>query len=92
MAGKPQSATADDANLVRDSREEYTSAMSTIQHIETAIRQLSPEDLASFRAWFAEFDAEAWDQQLEADVSSGRLDWLAEDAARDQREGRCMDR
>jgi hypothetical protein len=66
--------------------------MSTIQQIEDAVRQLSAEERAAFRAWFAEFDAEEWDRQLEADVSAGRLDWLVEEARQDLREGRCTDR
>jgi hypothetical protein len=65
--------------------------MSTVQDIENAIRQLSPEDLAAFRAWFAEFDAVVWDQQLEEDVAAGRLDQLAEEALQEFRAGRCTD-
>jgi hypothetical protein len=66
--------------------------MSTIQQLENGVRQLSAEELATFRAWFAEFDAEQWDRQFEADVSAGRLDWLVEEARGDLREGRCTDR
>ena len=66
--------------------------MTTIQQLENGVRQLSAEELAAFRAWFAEFDAEHWDRQFEADVSAGRLDWLVEEARRDLREGRCTDR
>ena len=66
--------------------------MSTIEQLENGVRQLSAEELATFRAWFAEFDAEQWDRQLETDVSAGRLDWLVEEARRDSREGRCTDR
>jgi hypothetical protein len=32
--------------------------MSNLQEIEYAISQLSAEELADFRVWFAEFDAE----------------------------------
>jgi hypothetical protein len=32
--------------------------MNTLQEVEKLISQLTPEDLASFRRWFAEFDAE----------------------------------
>ncbi len=66
--------------------------MSTIQQIEQAIRQLSTEERAAFRAWFAEFDAEEWDRQFESDVTAGRLNWLIEEARQDLREGRCTDR
>ncbi len=53
--------------------------MSTVQEIENAVRQLSADELAAFRAWFAAFDAVVWDRQLEADVSGGRLDEFAEE-------------
>lgn len=65
--------------------------MSTVQEIQTAISQLSAEELGVFRAWFAEFDAEAWDQQFEQDVAAGRLDALADEALQDLRTGRCTD-
>jgi hypothetical protein len=45
---------------------------------------LSAEELAEFRAWYAEFDAEQWDRQSEADVAAGKLDWLIEEARRDR--------
>jgi len=65
--------------------------MSTVQEIEQAVQELPPRELAAFRAWFAEFDAAAWDRQFEEDVAAGRLDQLAEEALQDLREGRCTD-
>ncbi|MEX0774092.1 MAG: hypothetical protein WD042_00110 [Phycisphaeraceae bacterium] len=65
--------------------------MTTARDIEDAVRRLPATELAAFREWFAEFDAEAWDRQLEEDVKAGRLDALAEEALRDMREGRCTD-
>ena len=62
--------------------------MSTIEEIQTAISELSIEELSEFRAWFLEFEAKAWDQEFEQDVAAGRLDALAEEALRDLREGR----
>jgi hypothetical protein len=62
--------------------------MSTIQEIERAVSDLSPEELSRFRAWFLEFDAQVWDEQLESDVASGRLQALAEEARADLRAGR----
>jgi hypothetical protein len=66
--------------------------MSTTEEIEDAVRQLSSEELAAFRAWFAELDAAAWDRQIEEDVTAGRLDALADEALNDLREARCTDR
>jgi hypothetical protein len=65
--------------------------MSTIEQIEEAVKQLTPQDLAVFRDWFAEYDAEIWDRQLEADVAAGRLNALAQEALNDLKEGRCTD-
>ena len=56
----------------------YPPGMSTVHEIEAAVRQLSRQELAAFRDWFSEFDADAWDRQLESDVRAGR-------------EGRCRD-
>ena len=53
------------------------------------MKQLSAEELRAFRDWFVGFDAEAWDQQIEADVKGGRLDELADRALRDYRAGRA---
>jgi hypothetical protein len=62
--------------------------MSKVESIEHEIEQLSPEELAAFRAWYARFDAESWDRQIEADVKAGKLDALAEQALRAHNAGR----
>jgi hypothetical protein len=48
----------------------------TITELEQAITQLSEQELARFRAWFDEFDAQMWDKQIEEDIKSGCLDQL----------------
>jgi hypothetical protein len=65
--------------------------MSSLKEIESAVSQLSADDLTAFRDWFAEFDAAAWDRQIEADVAAGKLDELAQRALKHLREGRCTD-
>ena len=52
------------------------------------MEELSSEELAKFRQWFAAFDAEAWDRQFEADVKAGKLDALADRALRDHAAGK----
>lgn len=66
--------------------------MSTIQEIEAALRQLSPEERATFRSWYAEFDANEWDRQFETDVAAGKLDWLVNEGRSDNQQGRTTDR
>ena len=65
--------------------------MSSVKEIESAVAGLSREELAAFRTWFADFDAEAWDRQFAADAAAGRLDALGDEALRDLDEGRCRD-
>lgn len=38
------------------------------------------EELAQFCQWFAEYDSEMWDAQIEADAEAGKLDALAAEA------------
>jgi hypothetical protein len=54
--------------------------MGDLEELESRIRRLSPEDLAKFRAWFAEFDAALWDRQIELDAKRNKLDRLAKEA------------
>jgi hypothetical protein len=65
--------------------------MSTVKEIESAVSKLSRDELQTFRSWFQEFDAEAWDRQFERDVHAGKLDALADEALNDLRAGRCKD-
>ena len=62
--------------------------METIEH---AIEQLSPEELPKFRRWFLEFDAAAWDAQIEADAAAGKFDALAEEALAEYRSGKARE-
>ncbi len=62
--------------------------MSPVSQLEQAIAQLSPKELARFRKWFEEFDAQQWDKQFEKDAKSGKLDKLAIRAIADFRAGK----
>jgi hypothetical protein len=62
--------------------------MTRLEAIEGQVKQLTAEELREFRDWFVEFDADAWDQQIESDAKAGKLDELAERALLDHRAGR----
>lgn len=62
--------------------------MTTVAEISGAVRRLPKRDLDRFRKWFADYDAAAWDAQLERDVANGRLDKFGREAARAVRNGR----
>jgi hypothetical protein len=65
--------------------------MSELEQIEKRIQNLSPEEFAKFRAWFIEFDARAWDKQIEADVKAGKLDGLVAEALADYKAGKARE-
>ena len=65
--------------------------MTTVAEITGAVKRLPKRELARFRIWFAEYDAAAWDDQLDADVAGGRLDSLAREALREDKAGRTTD-
>ncbi|NOZ39600.1 MAG: hypothetical protein GXP24_05165 [Planctomycetes bacterium] len=48
----------------------------SVDEIESAVADLSADELAQFAAWFDEFHAQAWDHQIESDFAAGRLDAL----------------
>jgi hypothetical protein len=64
----------------------------TTEDIEKAIEQLTPCELARFRAWFEAFDASQFDAAIERDAQAGKLDALAEEALAAHRAGigRCL--
>ena len=62
--------------------------MGTIEDIEKAVSELSPEELARFTAWFEEFEAARFDAHIEADAKAGKLDKLIAQAREDYRAAR----
>lgn len=62
--------------------------MSTVEEITAAIEHLSTADVARVRAWLAEYSERLWDEQIERDERSGRLDALIDHALKEHRAGR----
>jgi len=54
--------------------------MSKVENIEQEVQDLTPYELAAFRGWFLDLDAQVWDRRIEEDVRRGRLDKLADEA------------
>lgn len=62
--------------------------MTRVEKLEGDVQELTSEELATFRAWFAEYDWPAWDRQVAEDADHGRLDFLADEALQDHEVGR----
>ena len=61
----------------------------SVQELETAVSELSPDELARFAKWFEDYQADEWDRQFEADVAAGKLDALGRQADADFEAGRA---
>lgn len=57
--------------------------MTTLAEIEAAIQQLPPNDVSQLITWLQGYVNDFWDQQLESDLQSGRLDGLIAKAEAD---------
>ena len=58
-----------------------------VDELMSGVSSLSRDELAEFRRWYEEFDAEVWDREFEEDVQAGRLDKFAEKAIADFQRG-----
>ena len=60
--------------------------MSRIEEIEDAIDRLSPEEFRCIASWVREREQRQWDEQLDSDSSSGKLNFVFEEAEVESRE------
>ena len=65
--------------------------MGKIEKIEHLIEALTAQELAEFRRWYREFDAEAWDRQIQDDIQANKLDVVAEEAIKEYRAGKARE-
>jgi len=63
----------------------------SIEELEKAVATLPPEEYKSFRDWFADYDMDQWDKQIEADSKASRLDSMINQALEDYNAGRATD-
>ena len=54
--------------------------MTRLEELELAIESLPENEYSQFRRWFLERDWEKWDREIEADSTSGKLDFLVKEA------------
>lgn len=65
--------------------------MTTLEAAEQVVKQLSATDLDRFRRWFAEFDSQQWDAQIEADALQGKLQAYAAEALAEYHAGKATE-
>ena len=55
----------------------------SITEIESAIKNLRPDEFSELSEWFEKFEAEVWEKQIEEDLRSGKLQALIDEAEED---------
>jgi hypothetical protein len=65
--------------------------MSRIEEIEDAINRLGPQEFRRIAEWVREREQQRWDEQLDSDSSSGKLDFVFEEAEEESKEGLIRD-
>ncbi len=65
--------------------------MSKLQDIQSSIASLSQAEYVQIRQWFAERDWGKWDEAIEGDSMSGKLDFLIDEAATEKARGQLLD-
>jgi len=65
--------------------------MTRLEQIKEAIEGLPEKDFGRLRKWLADKDYERWDREIVSDAKAGKLDFLAEEAARDKKRGKLGD-
>jgi hypothetical protein len=63
--------------------------MSTVEQIEAAILKLSSQELSQLADWVLDLDEQRWDEQIEQDITAGKLDFLAQEALAEFEAGNC---
>jgi hypothetical protein len=54
--------------------------MTTIEKIQAEIKALPSDEYTILRQWFLKRDWERWDEQIEGDITAGKLDFFIEEA------------
>jgi len=63
----------------------------SLAEIKSAVRKLSPKELAELTAFLSEHDNAVFAEQIEQDAASGKLDFLFQEADGERRAGKLRD-
>jgi hypothetical protein len=55
----------------------------SLEDIESEIKNLPSAKLKQFREWYLKFDSKLWDDKIDKDIASSKLDSIAEAAIAD---------
>ncbi|MBU0569133.1 hypothetical protein KJ693_12470 [bacterium] len=65
--------------------------MLNVAEIKTAIEELPKKDFVQLRQWVWKKDWQKWDEQIEMDSESGKLDFLIKEALDEKSKGQLKE-
>ena len=65
--------------------------MAQVEKIQEEIKSLPYSEFVRLRDWIIEQDWNKWDKQIEKDITSGKLDFLIEEAKKEKKEGKLKE-
>ena len=65
--------------------------MTKLQLIQTEIETLTDNEFTYLKNWINELDAQQWENQIEEDSNSGRLDFLIEESLLEKSNGQLRE-
>jgi len=65
-----------------------TLALMSAAEIIGQVQKLPPAEVFGLGRWLREYEAQLWDQQIETDIRSGKLDQLGQEALAELRAGK----
>ena len=65
--------------------------MTKLRLIQTEIETLTDDEFTYLKNWINELDAQQWENQIERDSNSGRLDFLIEESLLEKSKGQLKE-
>ena len=65
--------------------------MTKLKLIQTEIETLTDDEFTYLKNWINEFDAQQWENQIEEDSNSGKLDFLIEESLLEKSKGQLRE-
>ena len=65
--------------------------MTKLELIQTEIETLTDNEFTYLKNWINELDAQQWENQIEKDSNSGRLDFLIEESLLEKSKGQLRE-
>ena len=91
LLGRPQSHAPRWLSEIAGHTERVYFSTVSLTEIKSAVRELSPKELAELTAFISEQDNAVWREQMEQDAASGKLDFLFQEADEERRAGKLRD-